>query len=78
MVAAQAAENHGKRLELILAMRDTYINSNLNPLTKFTSSNRSTEFKGILPWNISEMVLKTIPISMRIVISYAIKQGIPL
>ena len=78
MVAAQAAENHGKRLELILAMRDIYINSNLNPLTKFTSSNTSTEFKGILPWNISEMVLKTIPISMRIVISYAIKQGIPL
>ena len=78
MVAAQAAENHGKRLELILAMRDIYINSNLNPLTKFTSSNRSTEFKGILSWNISEMVLKTIPISMRIVISYAIKQGIPL
>ena len=25
-------------------MRDTYIDSNLNPITKFTSSNRSTEF----------------------------------
>ena len=26
-------------------MRDIYINSNLNPHTKFTSSSRSTEFK---------------------------------
>ena len=78
MVAAQAAENHGKRLELILAMRDIYINSNLNPLTKFTSSNRSTEFKDIPPWNISQMITKTIPISTRTVISYAVKQGIPL
>ena len=51
MVAAQAAENHGKRLELILAMRDIYINSNLNPLTKFTSSSRSTELKDVLQWN---------------------------
>ena len=33
-------------------MRDIYINSNLNPLTKFTSCSRSTEFKYILPWNI--------------------------
>ena len=33
------------RLDLILAMRDIYINSNLNPLTKLTSSSTSTEFK---------------------------------
>ena len=33
-------------------MRDIYINSNLNSLTKFSSSSRSTEFKDILPWNI--------------------------
>ena len=64
------------RLNLILTMRDIYINSNLNPLTKFTSSSRSTEFKDILPWNISQMITKTIPISMRIVISYAVKWGI--
>ena len=37
-------------------MRDIYINPNLNPLTKFISSSRSTEFKDILPWNISQMI----------------------
>ena len=36
-------------------MKDIYINSNLNSLTKFTSSSsRNTEFKGILSWNISQ------------------------
>ena len=35
-------------LDLILTMRDIYIDSNLNPLTKFTSSSRSPEF--ILLW----------------------------
>ena len=52
---------------LLLTMRDIYINSNLNPLTKFTNRRRSTEFKDIRPWNISQMMTKTIPISMRIV-----------
>ena len=66
------------RLDLVFSMKDRYINSKLNPLTKFTSSSRSTEFKDILPWNISQMITKTIPISTRIVISYAIKWGIPL
>ena len=55
-------------LDLILTMRDIYINSKVNPLTKFTSS-RSTEFKDILPWNISEMITKAVPISTRIVLS---------
>ena len=32
------------RFDLILAMRDIFMKSNLNPLTKFTSSNKSTEF----------------------------------
>ena len=41
------------KLDLILSMRDRYINSNLSPLTKFTSNSRSTEFKDILPQNIS-------------------------
>ena len=31
---------------------DIYINSNLNPLEKFTSSSGNTEFKDILPHNI--------------------------
>ena len=65
------------RLGLILTTRDIYINSNLNPLARFTSSSRSTEFKDILPWNISQMITKTVPISTRIFISYAMKRGIP-
>ena len=32
------------RLDLILSMRNIYINSNLNSFTKFTSSSRSTKF----------------------------------
>ena len=63
------------RLDLIFSMRDIYINSNLNPLTKFTSSSRSTEFKDALPWNISQMITKTISISSRIAISNVMKRG---
>ena len=66
------------RLDLIFSIRDIYINSNLNPLTKFMSSSRSMELKGILPCSISQMITKTISIITRIVISYAMKQGIPL
>ena len=61
------------RLNLILRMRDIYINFNLNSLTKFTSSSTSTEFKNILLWNISQMITKTVPMSMRIVKSYTMK-----
>ena len=64
------------RFYLIITMRDIYINSNLNPLTEFTGSSITTEFKYILPWNISQIITKTIPISTRIVISHAINQGI--
>ena len=64
------------RLDPILTMRDIYINFNLKPFTKFTSSSRSTEFKDIVPWNSSQMITKTVPISTRIVISYAMKLGI--
>ena len=66
------------RLDLIFSMRDIYINSNLNSLTKFTNSSRRTEPKDTLPWSIFQMITKAIPISMGIVISYRIKQGIPL
>ena len=65
------------RLDLILTMR-IYLNSKLNLLTKFTSNSRSTKFKDILPWNISQMIIKTIPISTRIVISYEMKWGVLL
>ena len=60
------------RLDLILTIKNTYINPNLNPLTKLTS------FKDIFPWNISQMITKTAPISTRTVISYAINRFIPL
>ena len=63
-------------LELIFTMRDIYINSNLNPLSEFPSSSRSTKFKDILPLNTSQMIRKTVLIIMRIVISYTMKQGI--
>ena len=61
----------------MLTRRDICINCNLNPLTKFTSSSKSTEFKDILPWNIYQMITKTIPTRKRIVRNYVIKQGIP-
>ena len=64
------------RVDLILTTRDIYINLNLSPLTKFTSSSRDTEFKDILPWNISQIITKAIPISTRIAMSYAMKRGI--
>ena len=76
MAAAQAAENHGDEDGLIF-MRDIYINPKLNQLTKFTSSSKNTVFIDILQWNISKVITKTIPISTRIVITNAIKQGIP-
>ena len=66
------------RLDLILTMRDIYIISNLNPLKKLTSSSRSTKLKGIFPWIISQMIMKTVPINMRIFKDYAMKWGIPL
>ena len=58
----------------MLSMRDIYNNSNLNPPTKFTSSSWRTKFKEILPWNISQMITKTIPLRTRVIISYAMKQ----
>ena len=41
------------KLDLIFSMRDIYINSNLNPLTKFTNSSKSTKLKDILSWSIT-------------------------
>ena len=48
----------------------------MNPPKKCTSNSTSTEFKDIYPWNISQILMKTVPISKRIVITYAMKQGI--
>ena len=66
------------RHDLILTMRDIYMNSKLNTHTKFTSSSKSTEFNNILPWNIYHMIRKFLPISTRILINYAMKWGIPM
>ena len=64
------------RFDLIVTMKDIHINSDLNQLTKFTCNSRSTEFKDILPWIISQMITKNIPVSKIIVISKAVKWGI--
>ena len=42
-----AAVQAAVRFDLILMMRDTYIYSNLNSLTKFTRNRRSTEFDSL-------------------------------
>ena len=74
----QAAESHGDELglDLIFIMRDIYINFNLNSFWKFTNSNRSIKFKGIFPWNISQVIMKTNAISSRIVINHSMKWDI--
>ena len=71
-------ENHGDEwyIFLIITMRNLYISSYLNLITKFTSSSRSIEFKDFLPYNISQIITKTIPVSRRIFIKCAMKRGI--
>ena len=67
------------RLDLIFSMRVyTSIPTQRNPVTNFTGSSRSTKLEDILPWNISQMITKTIPVSTRIVISYEMKRDILL
>ena len=61
------------RCNIIFTVRDIYINFNLVPLTW---SSRSTKFDDKFPWNISQMIIKTIQINSRIVISCAMKSGI--
>ena len=64
------------RLDLIFQFLT--INSTLNPHIKVTSSRKSTKFKDILSGHISRIITKAVPVSTRIVISYAMKQGILL
>ena len=42
-------------------------------LKKTTGSSRTTDFKDILLWNISQMITKTLQITKRIFISYVMK-----
>ena len=44
------------RFDLILLVRDIYIDSNLNPPIKFTSSSRSTEFKENISKNLQSFL----------------------
>ena len=41
------------------------------------SNRKSTDFKDTLSWNISHVVMKIVPISKKIVISFAMERGIP-
>ena len=76
MAAVQAAETHGDEWGLtpyFLWGIYTWIP------TWTHSQNWLAAAEDILPWkNISQMITKTISISTRIVISYAMKRGIPL
>ena len=65
------------RLDLVFTMRDIHQFQSEPTLTEFTSSSINTKFKDILPWNISQVITKTAPISKRIVINYAMKRDIP-
>ena len=67
---------YGRNYDVIF-IKDIYINSNLEPITKFSSSCRSTMFKDTLPWNTSQLPLTSISISTRIVIGCVMKRGIP-
>ena len=54
MAAVQATENHGD---------DIIHGDDIN----HGDDSGSTEVKGIVPWNISQMITNTVPISTRIV-----------
>ena len=77
MVVAKVDENHREDWGLNWYLQWYIHQFQPNPPTKFTSNSRSTEFKDILWWNISQLIPKTVSSSMRIVISYAMKWGIP-
>ena len=68
----QAAENHGDVWGLAWYLRwGIYTSISIwTHLQNSLATGRSTEFKDILPWNISQMIAKTVPISAKIVISY--------
>ena len=70
---------------IVISMNYGSNTSNLKPwrwvrldltLAKFISSSRNTEFNDIFSWKISQMIMKTIPISTTLVKSYAMIQGI--
>ena len=58
------------RLDVIFTMWVICINFNLDSLTKLGTSNKSIKLKDTLPWNISQMIMKTVPIIARVAVSY--------
>ena len=70
MAATQAAENHRDELGL----PHTFDEGDIH---QFQPESSHKIHKDILPWKISQMITKTIPISTRtvIIISNALKQG---
>ena len=61
------------RHNLIFMVSDVHVDFNMDPMMKCISSSKSTEFKDILPWSISQMITNIIPVIMGIVMRYAIK-----
>ena len=66
----------GRRLHLIFTMRHIHISFNLDPLAKFSTSRRSTESKDIHPYNISQMIKKTILIYTNLATSCVMERTI--
>ena len=76
MAAAQAAENQGDEWGLTWY----FLQGIYTSILTWTHSQNSlaaaeTVFEDILPCNISPMIMTIAPISMRIVLSYEMKQG---
>ena len=77
MTAAKVAENHGAEWDSTWYLgweMFQFINS---PTHKFESSKRSIQIKDTLPWYISSIITKTIPINRRIIKSNAMKRSNP-
>ena len=77
--------NQLKTMEMRETWPDTFNEGHMHPFqiephlqNSLAAAEALTEFKDIGPWNILQMITKTIPISPRIVISTAMKQDILL
>ena len=78
MAAAKAAENHGDEWGLTWYLQwgmYTSISAWIHSQDSLAAA--EAEAEDILPYNISQIITKTIPISTKIVISYMMKRGIP-
>ena len=72
-----------KTMEMSEAWFDTYDEGYIHqlqaePHTKLGSGSRITEFKDILPWKISQMTMKTMPISTKISHKLCNETGYPV